>query len=522
MKFTNLLKSLIIESSRFKTLFDANVEAPGQKNYYEMIGMKKGASQEALDSKIESIKQKLESNPDKDSPKFAELRKALDTLGNEQKRKKYDSTSGKKIPFEIFKSMILADPDTKVPQGFDTENATPEDMEKVKVGAYTQWMLKNYQEPKLELPDYVKEDPKQYQNAVKEFRRLFIEDIEKIKNDLLKFHRFKSRLEQKDINKYTPESLSIAVEDFRLTKDAKTSKEEKLTKENPYQFPGSVIDYVGPNWTVVRIDNHKEAEEYSKAKAAACYFGGYYDTSNEYDETNWCTSKVDGSYYDQYIKSGSLYVILPNSATEFGKKTGLPKERYQFHFDPRHPQYMDRRDRAVKLYDMLKDGGRLAELREYFKPEIAKGVSSPTGSKVQIQFPQGPAGLYASLYGADDLLNQLDPNTTNLILENTDKSSPIKLTIPKSIGNLQKLKSILWDGVIGEVPEEICNCKSLSIMALPNNPDMKPLPECVANMEKLTFINLIGCGEENGKYKLPKSLQETAVERQMPGLWYVG
>ena len=88
MRFTNLLKSLIIESSRFKTLFDANVEAPGQKNYYEMIGMKKGASQEALDSKIETIKQKLESNPDKDSPKFAELKKALDTLGNEQKRKK--------------------------------------------------------------------------------------------------------------------------------------------------------------------------------------------------------------------------------------------------------------------------------------------------------------------------------------------------------------------------------------------------------------------------------------------------
>ena len=49
MKFTNLLKSLILESSRFKILYDANVETPGQKNYYEMIGLKKGASQGSID-----------------------------------------------------------------------------------------------------------------------------------------------------------------------------------------------------------------------------------------------------------------------------------------------------------------------------------------------------------------------------------------------------------------------------------------------------------------------------------------
>ena len=53
-----------------------------------MLGLKKTASQQAIDSKIEAIKEKLESNPEKDSPKFNELKKAIDTLGNEQKRKK--------------------------------------------------------------------------------------------------------------------------------------------------------------------------------------------------------------------------------------------------------------------------------------------------------------------------------------------------------------------------------------------------------------------------------------------------
>jgi curved DNA-binding protein CbpA len=522
MKFIHLLESLLTESSRFKTLYDANVEAPGQKDYYTLIGLKKGVSQESINSKIESIKQKIETSPDSDNPKFDEIKKALDILGNEQKRKKYDASYGKKIPFEVFKEMIFADPDTKAPQGFDKENATPEDMEKVKVGAYTQWMLKNYQEPKLDLPDYMMDNPREVQASIKEYRRLFIEDIEKLSVDLLKFHRFKNKLENRDINKYTPDTLSRAVEDFKLSKDQKSSKEEKMMKENPFKFPGSIIDYVGPNWTVVRIDNSDEADKFAEAKAAACHFGGFYDTRDEFDETNWCTSKVDGSYFNQYIKKGSLYVILPNKSDVFGKKTGLPKERYQLHFDPSYPQYMDRRDRPVSLYELFKDGGKLSELREYFKPEIAKNVSTPKGTKVHIEFPKGPAGLFASLYGADDLLNNLSTDTTNLILENTDKNNPVKLTIPKSIGNLTKLRSILWDGVVSEVPDEICNCKSLQIMALPNNPDMKKLPECVKNMDKLSFINLMGSGPDNGKTKLPDSLQDIAVERQMAGLWYIG
>lgn len=509
MKFINILKSLILEASRYETLYDANVENPNKGDYYKMIGLKKGASQSTINSKIDAIRAKLDANPDKDNPKFDEVKRAIEILGDEQKRKKYDSNQSKKIPFELFKAMIFADPDTKIPRNFDIENATPENMNEVKVGAYTQWMLKNYQNPQLEMDDYDRENPKHYQSKVKEYQRLFIEDIDKIKIDLLKFHRFKDKLQVKDINKYNPLTLSIAVEDFKLSKDARSDKEEKMVKENPFNFPGSIIDFVGPNWTVVRIDNHKDAELYNKAKDAACYFGGYYDDRDEFDETNWCTSKVGGTYFDGYIKKGPLYVILPNESTQFGKKTGLPKERYQFHFDPQHPQYMDRRDRPVKLYDMLKEGGRLSELREYFKPEIAKNVATPQGNRVHLRIPEGPVGLFISLYGADKLLEQLDPDTQTLMVENNDKSTTIELKIPDSIGNLTNLKSVMFRNVLGEIPESICKCKSLKIIGAPDNPNMKKLPECIKDMPSLTFINLSGI-PNGGKDKLPDGMPDLA------------
>ncbi len=512
MKFTNLLKSLILETSRFRMLYDANIEVEGQKDYYQMIGLKKGASQDTINSKISAIRQKLESSADKDSPKFNELKKAIDTLGNEQKRKKYDSTVGKKIPFEVFKAMIFADPDTKVPQGFDKENATPDDMEKIKVGAYTQWMLKNYQEPKLNLSDYDMENPKEVQSAIKEYRRLFIEDLDKLTSDLLKFHRFKGRLQDKDINKYTPETLSVAVEDFKLSKQDKSNKEISMMKDDPYKFPGSIVDFRGPNWTVVKIETPKDANEMAEFKNAACHFGGYYDTSNEYDETNWCTSKVDGSYFAHYIKDGPLYVILPNEATEFGKKTGLPKERYQFHFQSN--QFMDRRDRQVDLVGML--NGRLSELKGYFKPQFATNLVKQNSKKVEIKYPGNEAGKFVALYGFEELFNSLPDTIEHLLIENSGKEN-ISFDVPNTIGRFVNLHALLLDNFVKTIPSDVCNCKSLHLLALPNNPKLESLPECLSGLDNLAFINL---ENSNPNIVIPDRLK-SRMEDQSGGYYFL-
>jgi hypothetical protein len=54
------------------------------------------------------------------------------------------------MDFDTLKNIIFGDPDTKVPNGFNKEGATFEEMSKVKVGKYVQWMLKNFVQPKLE------------------------------------------------------------------------------------------------------------------------------------------------------------------------------------------------------------------------------------------------------------------------------------------------------------------------------------------------------------------------------------
>lgn len=512
MKFTNLLKSLILETSRFKMLYDTNVEVEGQKDYYQMIGLKKGASQQAIDSKINAIREKLESNPDKDSAKFAELRKALDTLSNPQKRSKYDATSGKKIPFDVFRAIIFADPDTKAPQGFDKENATPEDMEKVKVGAYTQWMLKNYQEPRMDVEDYVKEDPKQYQAAIKEYRRLFIEDIDKLGSDLLKFHRFKNRLTEKDINKYTPQTLSVAVENFKLSKQDKSTKEIEMMKEDPYKFPGSIVDFRGPNWTVVKIATPQDANQMVEYKNAACHFGGFYDISDEYDETNWCTSKVDGSYFNHYIKDGPLYVVLPNEATERGKKTGLPKERYQFHFQS--GQFMNRRDRQIDLVQML--NGPMQELKDYFKPQFAVNLVKANSNKVEIKYPGNESGKFVALYGFEELFSSLPETIEHLLIENNGKE-PIALNVPSSIGRFTNLHALLLDNFVETIPDEICNCSSLHLLALPNNPKLQSLPGCLGDLDSLSFINL---EKSNPNVVIPDNLKRR-MEDQSGGYYFL-
>ena len=48
------------------------------------------------------------------------------------------------MDFEIFKTIILADPTTKVPEGEDIDTLSVEAMENVKIGKYSQWVLKNY------------------------------------------------------------------------------------------------------------------------------------------------------------------------------------------------------------------------------------------------------------------------------------------------------------------------------------------------------------------------------------------
>ena len=409
------------------------------------------------------------------------------------------------MAFETLKNIIFGDPTTTVPQDLDKESATIEDMSKIHVGKYVQWMLKNFAQPKSEYEIGTPE----YKREAQEYRRLFIEDIDKLMIDLLKFERFKGRLpvRERDINKHTPQTLSLAVDEFKLAKDSKSSKEERLTKENPYKFEGSTIELVTPNWTIVKIEDKGKLGD-----AAADYFGGYYDIRDEFDETNWCTSNVGGSYFYTYIKDGPLYVILPNNATEFGKKTGLPKERYQFHFPSN--QYMNRRDRQIDLVEFLNNKGE--ELKDYFKPQFAKGlVKGGTSDVVDIAYPENAAGKFIALYGFEELFESLPDNITRLLISNKSDQN-IALDVPESIGRFKNLEALKLEKICRSIPDSVCDLKLLNFLALPNNKDLKSLPECLMNLTDLAFINL---KDSNPNIEIPPKLKERLSDEGM-GFYY--
>jgi hypothetical protein len=409
------------------------------------------------------------------------------------------------MDFDTLKNIIFGDPDTKVPNGFDKEGATFEEMSKVKVGKYVQWMLKNFVQPKLE---YEVGTP-EYKRAAQEYRRLFIEDMDKMNVDLLKFERFKGKLPEgeRDIARYTPATLSLAVDEFKLTKDSKSNKEERITKENPYQYPGSNIEIVTPNWTIVKISENNQ-----EGKNAAGYFGGYYDTRDEFDETNWCTSKLDGTYFEHYIKDGPYYVVLPNTDTEFGKKTGLPKNRYQFHFPSN--QYMNRRDRGINLVEFLNGEG--SDLKEYFKPQFAKGLTTGGGDIVEINYPDSASGKFIALYGFDELFDSLPDTITKLLITNKSQER-IALEVPASIGRFKNLEALMLNNIAKTLPDTICQLKLLNFLALPSNKDLQSLPECIKELPELAFINL---KDVNANIKIPQGLKDRLEDEGM-GFFYL-
>ena len=447
MKFTNILKNIILEDSRFTLLYDKLVDKGGKK------------PQEG------------------------------------------------KIPFDILKTIIFADPTTRAPQSLlqNIETLTPEQMEIVKVGKYTQWLLKNFLKPTFE--GEVEVGSPQYKRMTKEYKDRFLEDLYKVTDDLKKFERFKGQLpqESRDIAKLTPDSLFGLVKDFKLEK-TKGSKQEKEEAKLSYQYPGSTVAFRGPNWTVVKIEDQSEL-----GKNAACFFGGYHEA--DMGETRWCTSSPGLNYFDSHIKQGPLYVILPNNAEKLGQKTGLPQERYQWHFQSN--QFMDREDRRVNIIEMLQ--GKLSELREFFKPEFAKGLTKQNDKRLDINNDDSSAaGKFIQIYGYKELFDTLPDDMTQIIINN-QKNNNIAFDIPESIGRFDKLQTLLLGGIVKSVPDSICNLKDLLLLSLPNNPQLTTLPVCIKDLPMLGFLNING-----SNITIPEELKDVLEqEGDSQGYYYV-
>jgi hypothetical protein len=372
---------------------------------------------------------------------------------------------------------------------------------KIKVGEYSEWLIKQF----LNIVSNQSHDSSGQARETLLLRVRFIEDLYKVRENLTKFHRFKNRLikDNRDINKLTIGDLEFLMSEYSLEK-TKATAEEKESAKSSYSYPGSEIVFKGLEWTVVKISELNDL-----AKDAACFFGGY-DLKPTMGETAWCTASP-GTYnrYNYHAEKGPLYVVLPNECDTFGKKTGLPSVRYQFHFSTN--QFMDKHDKDIILTDYL--NGPMLELKEFFKPEFAAGLIGNGGEELLIDdFEHGPVGKYIKLYGLDDLFDIIPDTLTKIHVKNS--KAGVSLILPASITRFKNLTSIYFKNCLSEIPEEICSLKNLVFIALEGNQNLKQLPEKIIDLPKLLFLNLKGCSN----LTLSDYFKSNSFEFG-PGLW---
>jgi hypothetical protein len=412
-------------------------------------------------------------------------------------------------PEELF-ALVVADPQTKVVEGVDIDNFDNDFSVVKKVGPYAQWIIKTYLNQKpLNIDEYDPND-KLIKNAIVAMKGQFMEDLYKITADLQKFDRHKGKIpsEFRDINKLTPEKLYDLVKDFSMEK-TKASKEEKKIASQTYEHPGGEIVFRGPEWTIAKVEDKGQL-----GKDAACFYGGNQLEPSK-GETRWCTSAPGLSWFDRYIKDGPLYVIIPNTTEgKRGDVSGLPAERYQFHFPSN--QFMDVHDRQQDLVQLL--NGPMKELKNYFKPEFVKGLSkdAKSGKELVIDYPRDASSKYVALYGWDELFKNIDPQTERIDFTNGSRE-PLNLSFPKELANLKNLQTFYVENGLSKVPDELKDLKNLEFLSLPNNPNLKELPEWIADLPNLIALSVKG---SNPNLKIPERLQQRFVENGGE-VWFV-
>lgn len=153
-----------------------------------------------------------------------------------------------KMSKETFNLLVQADPNTKT-KGVDLNTNDEKELQKVKTGGYVDWLVKSY----LNIETETKPGDAGYERELKMLRERFLEDLYKITDDLKKFDRFKSRLplEKRDIQKLTPAQLYDAVKDFDITMATTTKAERKSAPVHP----GGKLVFDSPELRVVEISD---------------------------------------------------------------------------------------------------------------------------------------------------------------------------------------------------------------------------------------------------------------------------
>ena len=88
-----------------------------------------------------------------------------------------------------------------------------------------------------------------------------------------------------------------------------------------------------------------------------------------------------------------------------------------------------------------------------------------------------------------------------------DNDVSVDLKIPSSIGRFKNLDALHLEGVIDELPKEISQLKNLQFLSLPNNKNLKEIPDFVADLPNLQIVNI---GDSNPNVKISQKVLDKA------------
>lgn len=181
-----------------------------------------------------------------------------------------------------------------------------------------------------------------------------LEDSDQLTKDLKTFHIKKSKFKNKDINKYTPKSLNVAVDkNLELTKS-----ERKSARRGNIQLPPDA------EIVVETTINNKlyQVIELTTARAAQIMCSG----------TNWCTANEHAAA--NYIREDPLFLVFIDS-----------KRTYLVHFGRNEFRYADNARVSIpikfKLIDLLSPATGIS-LQDLVDPNKQIDPDTPIASQI--------------------------------------------------------------------------------------------------------------------------------------------
>lgn len=157
----------------------------------------------------------------------------------------------------------------------------------------------------------------------------------------------------------------------------------------------------------------------------------------------------------------------------------------------------------------------LKNVKENLKKTFGGRIPTNNDSLVVDNLTNSDVGKFIALYGFEDMFELLPDSLKQLSIKNKGNNQLI-FRVPQSIVRFKNLEMLQFENCINDLPDFVCQLSVLRILAVPNNPGLKNLPDCISNLKKLQVINNLG----NDNSIIPDTLLERAFHIG-DGIWDV-